>query len=273
MNQIGTLIRYADITPERLAFYRQIGLDSIQLGGVYSDLWADTPEAHRKSEALFELLSQYDLAVAGLFLAYPGQDWKNPENTVGLVPTPTRTERLQMTFNAMQWAQKFNIKYISCHAGFIPESDDENTACLLGVLKKICQQSEAMEQFFLLETGTETVHGLQMIFERVNSPALGLNFDPANMLYYDLDDPSEVIKQHFERIKIVHCKDAVRPAPGEKYGHETILGQGGTNFANLIAMLRERTFPGAMIIERELPFGPEQQQDVANAVKLLRQLL
>ena len=55
-------------------------------------------------------------------------------------------------------------------------------------------------------------------------------------------------------------------------GKETPLGKGDTRFAGLLLQLVNRGFRGPLIIERELPLGPEQQRDVAEAIAWLKQL-
>ena len=90
--------------------------------------------------------------------------------------------------------------------------------------------------------------------------------------YYNQDDPAVLVEEMWQYIKVVHCKDAVRPAAGEPHGHETVLGQGGTNFVQLMHTLLGKGYRGPLIIERELPYGPEQQKDVAEAIQLLKEI-
>ena len=47
-NQIGVLDRCGTIDERRIAFYKDIGLDCIQLAGVYED-WLAPTEAARKA--------------------------------------------------------------------------------------------------------------------------------------------------------------------------------------------------------------------------------
>ena len=99
--KIGTLMRCAEATEERIAFLRDAGLDGLQIAGVYEDWLAPTPEAREASDALFALFANHGMAVPSLFLSYPGQDWDNPEETVGLFPAGTRGERLVATCRQM----------------------------------------------------------------------------------------------------------------------------------------------------------------------------
>ena len=83
---------------------------------------------------------------------------------------------------------------------------------------------------------------------------------------------AELVEKARDRIQVVHCKDANPPAAGAVRGHETPLGKGSTHFATLLRRLLDSGFRGPLIIERELPPGPEQEHDVAEAVQFLNSL-
>lgn len=267
--KIGTLIRCADITEQRLAFFREIGLNAIQLGGVYEAHLASTPEARSATDGLFELFERYGISVPSLFLGYTGQDWKSPERTVGLVPEAFRAERLLLSCRQMLWASSHGIRYIACHVGFVPQLKDLAYERFIAEMKQLAKFAGSLGQTLLFETGTESVSELKTIFSDIDEPALGINFDPANLLYYNQDDPAVLLDEMSDFIKVVHCKDAVRPLSGQKYGSETVLGQGGTNFTALLKRLQAVGFDGPLIIERELAPGPEQEKDISEAVKLI----
>ncbi|MBR4415206.1 MAG: sugar phosphate isomerase/epimerase, partial [Victivallales bacterium] len=102
---------------------------------------------------------------------------------------------------------------------------------------------------------------------------LGLNFDPANLLIYGSDEPAHVVEEMGDLVKVIHCKDARHAADGDNRGQETPIGKGDTNFANLLKSLLARGFGGPLIIERELPLGPEQEKDVAEAVIFIQNII
>jgi sugar phosphate isomerase/epimerase len=54
---------------------------------------------------------------------------------------------------------------------------------------------------------------------------------------------------------------------------EKPIGQGRVNFPAFIAKLKENSFDGPIIIEREIPEGPEQENDILNAKILLEKLI
>ena len=270
---VGTLLRCGHVTERRIAFFREAGLDCLQVAGVYEDWLAPTSEARKASDALFALFGKCGLSVPSLFLSYAGQDWDIPEETVGLFPAPTRSERMVATCRQMEWAARRGIRLVSCHAGFVPEERDASYARFVADMKPLLRFAAACGQEFLFETGSETADGLTRLLEDIGEPNAGVNFDPANILIYGKGDPAEFVEKLGSRIRLVHCKDADSPEAGAARGRETPLGKGSTNFAALLKRLVDSGFRGPLIIERELPPGPKQEKDVAEAVQFLNSIV
>ena len=67
----------------------------------------------------------------------------------------------------------------------------------------------------------------------------GINFDPANLLIYDQEDPASFLDELENKVEVVHCKDARRPAPGAAFGRETILGTIGINALKIQQPLKQ----------------------------------
>ena len=270
---IGTILRCGQITEERVGFFRKIGLDCFQIAGVLEEWLAPTPAARQASDAFFELFRKYDMTVPTMFLSYAGQNWADPRNGIGLFPLPTRTERMLLSCRQLEWAARYGIKLIACHAGFVPEEKGEFYDRLIADMKQLLRFAASYGQEFLFETGTETPETLRQLLEDLGEPNAGVNFDPANLLIYNNGDPAELAEKLFSRIRVVHCKDANYPAAGEVRGHETPLGKGETRFVALLERLVAGGFRGPLIIERELRPGPEQEKDIAEAVQLLKSIV
>lgn len=268
-NQIGVLDRCGTIDERRIAFYKEIGLDCIQLAGVYEEWLAPTPEAGKATDELFALLQKYEISVPTMFFSYPNQ-W-NTE--FGLIPQRYRAERIALSCRQMEWGRKFGAKYFACHVGFVPEERDETYKQFILDLKMLARFAAINDQYFMFETGTETVAGLGEMIADIDEPNVGINFDPANFLYYNTDDPAKLVDQLCDKILTVHCKDARRPLEGEKHGKETVLGQGETNFCVLLKRILDNGFNGPLIIERELAPGPEQEKDFRDAVQLIKSVM
>ena len=269
ITQIGTLIRCHDINERRIAFYQEIGLNCIQIAGVYEDWLAPTPEARKASDDFFALFRNYNIAVPTMFFSYPNQF----NGEFGLVPEASRAERMLLSCRLLNWGKRYGIKYFACHIGFLPEERGEFYQKFIADLKLLAKFAADNDQVFMFETGTENVADLKKMIEDINEPNVGINFDPANLLYYGKDDPAKMVDELLPYFRVIHCKDANPAAPGEQYGKETVLGKGSTNFCVLLKRIQKGGFSGPLIIERELPFGPEQEKDIAEAVKLIKSTL
>ncbi len=265
---IGTILRCGQITEERVAFFREVGLDCFQIAGVYEKWLAPTPEARKASDGFFELFRKYGMAVPSMFLSYAGQ-WDDPKAGFGLVPASTRSERMVLSCRQMEWAARHGIKLITCHAGILPEGRGDFYVRFVADMKQLIRFAAAFGQEFLFETGTETPEDLKQLLEDLGEPNAGVNFDPANLLIYDNGDPAELVDKLGGRIRVVHCKDANPPADGAARGRETPLGKGSTNFTALLGRLVDSGFRGPLIIEREILDEAELKRDIAEAVQLL----
>ena len=121
-----------------------------------------------------------------------------------------------------------------------------------------------------VETGQETAEDLRHFLDVVEHPALGVNFDPANMILYGKGDPIEAVKTLAPWIKHVHIKDATASnAPGE-WGEEVPWGDGEVEGGKFIQTLDEIGFSGTLAIEREA--GDARAHDIKLAVKRLGDL-
>ena len=265
--RIGTLLRLTQMTAEMIAFLKSAGLETSQIARA-SDDWMNGTAGVERSEQSLRLLADHGIDCVSLFMMMA------PRTTGdGFVTEEWRTSRMLFATRQLLWAKKYGIKFITCHVGALSNiGEGDAYKHLVADFQQLLRFAEENDQFFLFETGPESVAGLKKIFADIGSPNLGINFDPANFLYYNQDDPSVLVEEMWQYIKVVHCKDAVRPAPGEPHGHETVLGQGGTNFVQLMHTLLGKGYRGPLIIERELPYGPEQQKDVAEAIRLLQEI-
>ena len=107
----------------------------------------------------------------------------------------------------------------------------------------------------------------------LKAPTLKVNFDPANMLLYDKDDPLEVLDLLAPDIRSVHLKDAVRPGVKGTWGEEVPLGQGQTNTKAFVKALKRIGFRGALCIEREVGNQEDRFRDIEHGVRFLRECL
>ena len=96
------------------------------------------------------------------------------------------------------------------HAGFLPEVGDPGRKALLDTLAKAGQMAAEKGVTLAFETGQETAKLLRRTLDELKSPNIKVNFDPANMLLYDMGDPIQAVEILGPDIRSVHVKDAKR---------------------------------------------------------------
>ena len=114
--------------------------------------------------------------------------------------------------------------------------------------------------------------------EAVNHPAIGINFDTANVLYY-ADGPSntiEELKKVLPWVVSVHLKDYSGDAP-RQWAFPT-LGKGHIDFREVFKLLGSRGFDGPSALEIEGVEGETLTEDgmkerVAESVRVAREAM
>lgn len=227
-------------------------------------VWGDTAEVFK----------QAGLKIASGMFGCVGEDYTTLESirkTGGLTPDHTFEQNLKNAKASAVTAAKLGIKYITFHAGFIPH--DPNAREYSVMLDRIRQVAAAFgEQGVVvgLETGQETAPDLAGVLTMLNSPNIGVNFDPANMILYDKGNPIEALKLLGRWVRNVHIKDARRTKVPGTWGTEEVAGTGEVDWPKFFATLREIKFAGDWVIEREA--GTQRIADIKTARQMLEKI-
>jgi L-ribulose-5-phosphate 3-epimerase len=123
------------------------------------------------------------------------------------------------------------------------------------------------------ETGQETAQLLRQTLDDLRSPNIKVNFDPANMLLYDMGDPHKAVELLGPDIRSVHIKDAIRPSVPGQWGQEVPLGQGEVDIRKFVKTLKNVGYTGALVVEREVGDQAGRLKDVADGLAFLRECL
>jgi sugar phosphate isomerase/epimerase len=123
------------------------------------------------------------------------------------------------------------------------------------------------------ETGQETAELLRRTLDELASPNIKVNFDPANMLLYDMGDPIRAVELLGPDIRSVHLKDARRPKTQGVWGEEVPLGDGEVDIPRFLRTLKEVGYRGPLVIEREVGDQAARMRDVAYGIDFLRRCL
>ena len=123
------------------------------------------------------------------------------------------------------------------------------------------------------ETGQETADLLRLTLDELRMPNLKVNFDPANMLLYDMGDPIRAVEILGPDIRSVHVKDAWRPKVAGQWGAEVPLGEGEVNIREFVNALKRNGYSGPLIVEREVGDQAARLRDLAHGLDFLRDVL
>jgi L-ribulose-5-phosphate 3-epimerase len=208
--------------------------------------------------------------ISATTIGFPQEDYTSLASiraTGGILPDEHWPRNRQWFLRAAEITAELGVGYLTMHAGFL-ESDDPAQARRLRE-RLVCLADAAGQRGLrlLLETGQETAQCLRGLLEELNHPALGVNFDPANMILYGKGDPVEAVPVLGPWIKHVHVKDALRAERPDEWGREVPWGEGQVGSEVFLRALREARYAGALAVEREA--GDDRLGDIRLAVERL----
>lgn len=228
------------------AAMKEIGLQHVHL---------DVTEAAKdKSGDVLKKMAEQDWTISCTMVAFPQEDYTTFEAiklTGGIVPDEHWESNRELALGAIDATAKLGVKYISTHAGFIDESDPAYAAKIKDRIKVLADAAAEKDIMLLMETGQETAEELKEFLDELKHPALGVNFDPANMILYDKGTPVEAVQVLAPWIKHLHIKDAIRTKEPGTWGEEVPWGDGEVIPEAFLKELEEVGFEGVMAIERE----------------------
>ena len=204
--------------------------------------------------------------ITATMIDFPQEDYSSLESikaTGGIVPDESWEGNLKRVSGAIDITAELGVKHLSLHFGFL-----ETGAGKLADRAKILADKASQKNIqLLMETGQETATELQQFLEELDHPALGINFDPANMILYDKGNPIESVQTLAGWIKHVHIKDAIRSKVPGMWGVEVPWGAGQAGGGEFLKALKQINFVGALAIEREA--GDDRLGDIKTAVEAL----
>jgi sugar phosphate isomerase/epimerase len=254
---------------ERLMMQLGVRVTHIACGDPQHGSWAEGDSMPTAAKAA-------KFRMCSAMLAFPGEDYTTPQSiarTGGFGPKDLRPERMDRLRWALERTQQLGLSNLTFHAGFLPEPTDPERRPFLNTLAAVgdlCTQAGITAAF---ETGQETADLLRRTLDDLACPALKVNFDPANVLLYDMDDPIRAIEILAPDIKSVHAKDAKRPNVKGAWGQEVPLGQGNVNMSAFVTALKKAGYDGPLCIEREVGSQDQRIADIAAGIFVLRPLI
>jgi L-ribulose-5-phosphate 3-epimerase len=257
--------------PELKGFLDKLGIDVVQIacGDPHHASWSE-------GDALPAAAKAAGFRMSGSMLGFPGEDYTSPqtiEKTGGFGDPATRPERIERFQWGLARTKELGLTDIMLHAGFIPEVGDSGRKPFLDTLAKVSELARVAGVTVAFETGQESAALLRRTLDDLKAPNLKVNFDPANMLLYDKDDPLKAVELLAPDIRSVHVKDANRPKTKGTWGEEVPLGRGQTNTKEFVKALQKVGYRGPLCIEREVGTQEERFRDIEHGVRFLRECL
>jgi len=248
--------------PEIAGVMQHIGLEHIHL--------AAGPAVGADGDAFLDAVRAQGWTVTSTMIGFPQEDYSTLatiRETGGIAPDDCWERNRDLYMKAVDVTAELGAPYLSTHVGFIDHTDETYARKFYDRIRVMADAAAAKGIGLLMETGQESAAELKDFLEEMDHPALGVNFDPANMILYDKDAPADAVRILAPWIKHIHVKDAVRTTTPGEWGAEVPWGDGQVGGKALLAVLGEIGFSGALAIEREA--GEQRVADVGTAVERL----
>ncbi len=197
--------------------------------------------------------------------------------------------RLAATRRILECAEALQVPVVTSHVGVIPAGAGERRRRMVEAMRRVGEDARKRGVVWAIETGPETAATLRDFLAEADSPGLGVNLDPANLVMVQCADVPEAVRQLGEYIVHTHAKDGrhLRSCDPERIYHafaaggfpallaetgelfrEEPLGQGEVPWVEYLAALRKTGYDGWLTIEREV--GRDPLDDIRRAVEFLR---
>jgi sugar phosphate isomerase/epimerase len=240
----------------------KLGIDHVHLG--------IRPALQEKAKEFLATVQKQDWTISSTMIDFPQEDYSTLESikkSGGIVPDEYWQQNQKLFLGAVDVTVNLGVQYLSMHAGFIDESNPAYAKKFYDRIRRLADAANKKNIILLLETGQESAEELRHFLEELDHPAIGVNFDPANMILYDKGNPIEAVQTLASWVKHIHVKDAIRTKEPGTWGAEVPWGNGQVDSKAFLNTLEEIGFEGTLAIEREA--GDDRFGDIKLAVERL----
>lgn len=239
-----------------------LGLEHINL--------AIAPALGPDGEAYLEAVKRQNWTITAGMMNFDYEDYTMLDTikvTGGIAPDAHWPASGEAFAKAAKITAKLGSKYIAMHVGFLDHSDPVYAKKFYDRVRCLGDSAGEAGVTLLMETGQETAEDLQRFVETLNHPNVLLNFDPANLILYNKDEPLSAFRRLAPWVRHIHIKDAIRTKVPGTWGSEVVWGEGHVNPFAFLNTLADCGFTGALAIEREA--GDQRVKDISTAVRRL----
>lgn len=221
-------------------------------------------------------LDQYGIQATALLVTGPGPETDTLQDgprTVGLVPTKTRGERIELLRKASDFAKTAGIPVLERQLGFLPEdSGDPLFKQSVDALWHVADYCNHNGQALHCAAGHETPLALLRVIHGAAYTNIGVNLDPGALIRWGKANPVDALDTLGALVLGVTASDGLYPADPDALGEPKPLGQGRADYPRLLARLKEAGYEGAITIDGDVP-GTQQSAGVMAAKRYLEGLL
>lgn len=240
----------------------ELGIEHIHL--------AVGPAAEAGGDAYLDAVRARNWTITSTMIGFPQEDYTTLDTikaSGGIVPDAAWETNCDLFMKALEATVSLGVSQLSMHAGFLDHTDATYARKFYDRIRCLADACADNDVALLMETGQESADDLRRFMEEMDHSALAINFDPANMILYNKDNPIDAVRILGPWIKHVHIKDAVRTTTPGEWGAEVPWGDGEVGSEEFLNALEEIGFSGALAIEREA--GDQRLTDVRKAVSRL----
>lgn len=244
--------------------------DIISLLGINYVHLALLPAIQGNGYNYLSVVNDHNWKISSTMINFPQEDYSSLDSirqTGGIIPDEYWAENHNLILQSIDLTEALRAKYLSMHAGFLDHSDPENKNKFYERINLIADEAESKNVTFLIETGQESADDLKTFLETLDHPNIGINYDPANMILYNKDNPLDSLKILAPWIKHIHIKDAIRTKNEGEWGEEVVWGNGEVGGKKFIDALNKINYQGSLAIEREA--GDSRAEDIKLAIDTL----
>jgi len=228
--------------------------------------------ANKGSQYLAEV-AKSKLKITAAMINFPQEDYSTLESikaTGGIVPDDCWRDNCELALRAIELTAELKVRFLSMHFGFIDMQNPAKARTLIERTRMFADKAGEHKVTLLMETGQESARELRDFLEKLHHPALGVNFDPANMILYGKGNPIEAVGILGPWIKHVHIKDAIHTQTPGTWGSEVVWGAGEVDADKFLKALKSVYFAGVLAVECE--GGDNRLGDIKAAINLLSDL-
>lgn len=177
--------------------------------------------------------------------------------------------RLEATKECLRFAYSLGASVVVNAVGQVPE-DVSHPAYhqLQASLTDLARYGQHVGAMLACETGSEPAERLVALLESLPEKAIGITFNPGNLIVNDFYDES-AIRSCASRTLHVIARDGVRDLARGR-GLEVPLGRGSAEFPQILGVLEEQPYGGWFTLEPSNSRDPADE--VRNAVSFLNAL-